>query len=296
MPDRDDDLNTPVPLFGGQDVSEWDPEALQTDPEFYRNGGISLSDSERQALGEIKGKKVLVVTAGMGEDAASLINLGAKVTVIDDKESLGDAQELLNSAGLDAMFVEGNPRELPEQLRAGTFDVVYSSFGSIDWVTDLGVWAEGLSGALKQGGRLVVYDEHPFAHVFDEQDSQLVPAHSYFGVAMEAMLESGLDLLNAEADPEFDTTAETDPASIAALTEDLDEDDIDLDLDDGLAEPDWTLGDLITSLGTNGLATVSLLEFPESDRFETAMDCLDTVDPVERDRIPSALLLVAVKL
>lgn len=285
MPDEQDQ-NDPVPLFGdAQELSEWGMEAQQMDPEFYRNGGVSLSSSELEALGEMRAKKVLVLTAGTGEDVASLANLGAEVTVIDDEESLQEPQALAAAAQISANFVIGDSRVLPESFRTGNYDAVYSGFGSIDWVNDLTAWAAGIEASLRQGGRLVVYDEHPFSHVFDEEDGQLIPANSYFGQTMEAILESG-----------FDTLVEDDDGTIeAASTDARDFEQFDVD-DDDLDEPDWTLGDLITALGNNGLATLSLLEFPESDRFETAMDCLETVDPLERDRIPSALLLVAVKL
>src|SRR5690349_9371359 len=63
----------------------------EVDPSFYANGGISLSESEQQALGELHGRRVLALGAGNGEDICSLINLGASVTVIDDEETLAAA-------------------------------------------------------------------------------------------------------------------------------------------------------------------------------------------------------------
>jgi SAM-dependent methyltransferase len=66
--------------------------------------------------------------------------------------------------------------------------------------------------------------------------------------------------------------------------------------DDGLpAANGWTLGDLVSSLGAEGLATMLLDEFPASDRFTSPLDRLGIRWDI-RWRIPGALLLVAVRV
>lgn len=62
--------------------------------------------------------------------------------------------------------------------------------------------------------------------------------------------------------------------------------------DDGRA---WTLGDLVSSLGAEGLATMLLEEFPDSDRFPTPLDRLGLRWEV-RWRLPAAMLLVAIRV
>ncbi|HML98603.1 MAG TPA: methyltransferase domain-containing protein [Tepidiformaceae bacterium] len=62
--------------------------------------------------------------------------------------------------------------------------------------------------------------------------------------------------------------------------------------DDGRA---WTLGDLVSSLGAEGLATMLLEEFPDSDRFPTPLDSLGLRWDV-RWRLPAAMLLVAIRV
>jgi SAM-dependent methyltransferase len=284
MPEEPTDEST---LVSDDELTEWTPEATQVDPEFYRNGGISLSESELEALGELHGRNVLVLGAGTGEDALSLINAGAHVTVVDDEESLAGPRELAAAAGLDVNFVEDYAGALAVAFRTADYDIVYSGFGSIDWMGDLGDWASGIVDSLRSGGRLVVYDEHPFSYVFEQEADRLVVANSYFGEAMEEVLEAGGEVVveaSNEEEPALDEAEEVAPEDDDAFET------------EGIEDVSWTLGDLISALGANGLATLSLLEFPESDRFETAMDRLESVDPIERDRIPSALLLVAVKL
>src|SRR6185437_9174947 len=93
----DDKGGSPLDAFRVKPGDAQDPDANpdetgdeptdEVDPSFYTNGGISLSESEQQALGELHGRRVLVLGAGNGEDICSLINLGATVTVIDDDET-----------------------------------------------------------------------------------------------------------------------------------------------------------------------------------------------------------------
>lgn len=57
----------------------------------------------------------------------------------------------------------------------------------------------------------------------------------------------------------------------------------------------WTLGDLVSTLGAEGLATMLLDEFPDSDRFPTPLDGLGLRWDI-RWRLPAAMLLVAVRV
>ncbi len=250
------------------DTTEFDDEAAEVDPEFYRNGGVSLSESELAALGDLHGRSLLILGAGNGEDVLSLINLGAKVTVVDSQAELERPFELAEAAGLEAAWFDDNPGAPSDEIRTGDYDVVYSGFGALDWVSDLDDWASGVADCLKTGGTLVVYDEHPFAYVFGQDEGRLVVQNSYFG-SEDLAADAAGDAPGGDGDGGMD---DTDP------------------------QFGWMLGDLVSAIGANGLATLSLLEFPESERFETAMDRLDDIDFDERECIPAALLLVAVKL
>lgn len=272
MPDEDPKLPVDATVSNEEieasDFTELDNDAAEVDPAFYRNGGVSLSESELAALGDLHGRSVLVLGVGNGEDVLSLINLGAAVTVVDRQPDLAAAYDLAEAAGLEATWYDDAPGGPSDEIRTGAYDVVYSGFGALDWVDDLDDWASGVADCLKTGGTLVAYDEHPFAYVFAEDAGRLVVQNSYFG-SEESNDTAGADVAQSE-------TAEAGQ--------------------DGGPEFSWMLGDLVSAIGANGLATISLLEFPESDRFETAMDRLDDVDFDERERIPAALLLVAVKL
>ena len=228
-------------------------EAEDVDPAFYAKGGVSLSEEERVALGDLHSKRVLVLGAGNGEDALSLLNLGAEVTVVDEVEAMVEAKALAQAAHQPVRFVEGSPSSIPAAVRSGGFDAVYSGFGGLDWVPDLDAWAEGIRASLETGGALVVYDEHPFAFMVAPDDGRLGIGASYFG-------------------PEGD------------------EDDEDAD------EPNWTLGDIVTALGSHGFHIQSLLEFHESERFATVLDEMEDVPEDYLAYVPGVFLLAATKL
>jgi hypothetical protein len=245
----------------------------EVDPEFYGHGGIVFNEDERTALGDVTGKRVLHLTYGCSEESLSLVNMGAQVTEAGDD---GTTRALAEAAGLQVEFVDDTPSDLSAEFRAARrFDIVYSGYGAVDWVGgDLETWASGIHDVLVPGGRLVLYDEHPFSYTVGPSDGGgLEVVNSYFGSLTD---DTG----------EVDDDREDDGASQP--------DDEDADAED---EPGWTLGDLIGTLGAAGLATVDLQEFTTSERYETPTDRLaDEVDEELLNRVPSALLLVAVRL
>ena len=280
----------------GPDPETGDPSLLpdsdgdgedEIDPSFYANGGNVFSEDEIGALGELAEKRVLHLTFGCSEESLSLVNMGATVTEVGDD---GTTMALADAAGLALEFVEDNAAALSMEFReTRAFDLVYSGFGAIDWIANLDDWASGIADVLVPGGRLVVYDEHPISYVFAADEAgRMVVASSYFGgMGDDAGGESEDD----------DSEADTIPLGSAASADDDEEDDEAEQLIEDSEGASWTLGDLVGALGTHGLAVIDLQEFMTSDRYETALDRLaEEVDEDEIEKVPSALLLVAVKL
>lgn len=244
--------------------AEFEPTATDVDPAFYGAGGSCLSVSEAEVLGDIRGLKALVVPAGTGEEALSLKNIGASVTVLDTGEGLDATRALAAAAGLEIAFIDDDANGIDVDHRDASFGLVYSPWGSIDWLDNLDDWARGLADMLRPGGRLVCYDEHPVAYMMAADGDRLVVANSYFG-----------EPIDADDDGEPDGPVEIQGHERTTFS--------------------WTIGDLVSSLGAAGLATVLLEEFPESDRFQTPLDQFGGVSLDTLWRVPSALLLAAIK-
>jgi SAM-dependent methyltransferase len=159
-----------------------------------RGGGRrGLPKPVRERLPDLSGRHVLHLGCGAGRETAALIGLGAFVSGVDaSEETVRAARRRLPDAALMAADVAA----LPVELRRGRFDVVYSSWGTLAGVSDFKGWAGGISAALRRGGILFLFDEHPVAACLD----QMLHWHeSYFeawplGTLLEALLGAGLAL------------------------------------------------------------------------------------------------------
>ncbi len=166
-----------------------------------RGGRRGLPKPVRERLPDLEGRNVLHLTCGAGRETAALIGLGALVTGVDaSEETVRKARKHHPDAALVAADVE----ELPVELRRGRFDLVYSAWGTLALVSDLSRWAAGVASALRSGGVLLAYDEHPVAACLD----QMLHWHeSYFsawpvGAVVEAVLGAGLGLERLEELPD----------------------------------------------------------------------------------------------
>jgi predicted TPR repeat methyltransferase len=167
-----------------------------------RGGGRrGLPKPVRERLPDLDGRHVLHLGCGAGRETAALIGLGALVTGVDSsEETVRAARKRLP----DAALVAADVQELPVELLRGRFDVVYSSWGTLALVSDLTRFAAGVAGALRRGGVLITYDEHPVAACLD----QMLHWHeSYFdtwpvGAVVEALLGAGLELERLEELPD----------------------------------------------------------------------------------------------
>ena len=248
-------------------------EPPQAGPDFFRNGGVVFSEPEIEVIGEVKGQRILHLLCGNGEETLSLANMGATVVAVD--EDVDEARQLAADSGVTAEFREGSAFDLDADLRNRSFDTVYSGFGILVDLGDLDEWAAGVAAAIKPGGRLVMYDEHPFAYIVgagDEGGELLAVTSSYFGVLGD--------------DEVIEDEAEADAALESG------EDDITEGEEDSMG---WTIGDIITALGEHGLATVQLRELYSSPRFTTPLDDIE-VDAQVVARVPGILLLEALLL
>jgi SAM-dependent methyltransferase len=127
-------------------------------------GTPGLPAQVRHALADLTGKRILHVECGSGEATAELAELGAIAT------GLGAAQPALEAARArwpSILWVQGDTEELPGELRRGRFDLVYAGPGSLVDATDLDLWARGIVAALRSGGDLLLFEEHPVALCVD---------------------------------------------------------------------------------------------------------------------------------
>lgn len=137
---------------------------------FFRAGGDTLFQEERQLLGDISGKSLLHLQCNCGQDTLSIAQrLGAAVTGVDiSDEAIRFACELSEQSGIPAQFLRGDIYDFfaTNQRR---FELVFSSYGVLCWLSDLTEWGRGIASCLQAGGRFVLVDFHPAFTMLDEE-------------------------------------------------------------------------------------------------------------------------------
>ena len=63
-------------------------------------------------------------------------------------------------------------------MQGQQFDIVYTSYGVVNWLPDLIQWGQVISQMLKDGGKFVIVEFHPVLWMFDENFSQVRYAYS----------------------------------------------------------------------------------------------------------------------
>jgi SAM-dependent methyltransferase len=159
---------------------------------FFEEGGSTLFPEELELLGDINGLQLLHLQCNAGQDTLSLALLGAEVTGVDiSDEAIRFARQLSAESGIEAHFERADVYDwlTSAALQSSRFDIVFSSYGALVWLSDLQEWANKIAGVLKEGGRLVVMEFHPFAMVFDYDWSHRFP---YFGKGEVMTWEDGI--------------------------------------------------------------------------------------------------------
>ncbi len=161
---------------------------------FLRAGGSTLFPEEISLLGDIAGKGLVHLQCNAGQDTLSLAALGAVVTGVDISDTAIDfARQLSVDSGIPAAFHRADVYDWLHATAAGTerFDIAFSSYGAIGWLSDIGEWARGIAQILKPSGRFVLIEFHPFASVFG-WDWRLDQSYSYFGAGLPYSFEHGV--------------------------------------------------------------------------------------------------------
>jgi SAM-dependent methyltransferase len=127
-------------------------------------GQLGIPAQIRELLPEVAGKHVLHLQCATGESTAELVELGALVTAVDIST---EALEVARERAPDVAYVHADVHDLPLEVRRGRFDLVYTGGGVLIWLQDLDRWATGIASALKPGGTLLLYDEHPLSNCVD---------------------------------------------------------------------------------------------------------------------------------
>lgn len=145
----------------------------------FRAGEDALHEIDAAEIGDVSGKRVLHLQCHIGRDTLCLARRGAIATGLDfSPEALKVARQLSAETGLKADFVVGRVDEAP-RLTPGPFDLVFTTWGTICWLSDLRVWANAIAAVLVAGGELYFADSHPSFALLEEKSGALVPTFDF---------------------------------------------------------------------------------------------------------------------
>ena len=143
------------------------------DVDGFRAGRTSLWPLELEELGPFvhEGTTLLHLQCHFGLDTLSWARRGARVLGLDfSGEAVALARRLAGEAGLEerAEFVCADVSDADAHLGERLFDVVFVSWGAIEWLPDLNTWAGIIARHLRPGGTFYMAEIHPFACGLDE--------------------------------------------------------------------------------------------------------------------------------
>lgn len=148
----------------------------------FKRGKCTLKSIELEEVGDVSGKSLLHLLCHFGLDTLSWARRGATVTGVDFSEaSITLARSLSGETGIKADFICSDIYALPDVLK-GDFDIVFTSWGVLSWLSYLKRWAEIVAQFLKPGGIFYMVEEHPFMRVFDDSTdaTELTAVYPYF--------------------------------------------------------------------------------------------------------------------
>lgn len=155
----------------------------------FLDGKSSLIDIELQLLGNIQGKTILHLQCHFGQDTISLNRLGAEVTGIDlSDKAIERANQIAKRTGSKANFICCNIYDLSTHLDK-QFDIVFTSYGTINWLPDLTQWAKIVAAYLKPGRKFVFVEFHPVVWMFDNNFENV--GYGYFNTGPIIETENG---------------------------------------------------------------------------------------------------------
>lgn len=252
---------------------------------FLRNSGTTLFPEEVALLGDVRGKKLVHLQCNSGQDTLSIAqHLEATVTGVDiSDEAIDFARKLSTDSGIPGEFIRADVYDWFAQNTV-RYDVVFSSYGAIPWLSDLAAWGKGIAAALVPGGRFVLVEFHPVMGMLDDDDASRIKYDYGGGKRYEFedgigdyVAMSGTGLIHDGGTIE-QTDYWTNPHPSVEFA--------------------WGLGDIVTALTGAGLHLIDLQEYFYSNGFKPFPQMLERdgrrmVMPPGSPQIPLMFGLIA---
>ena len=157
---------------------------INKNSELYRldkfKAGLNVLKSiELEELPDVAGKSMLHLQCHFGMDTLSWVRMGAEVTGIDfSPKAIDLAKSLSAELNIPARFIQSELFDLPNVLDE-QFDIVFTSYGVLCWLDDIGRWAGIAARYLKPGGVFYMVEFHPLFGSIDDDGEKIQYPYFY---------------------------------------------------------------------------------------------------------------------
>lgn len=185
-------------------------ENLSSKPGFYIDD-VLRCELEKALHGNSVDPVVAQFNCNNGRELISAVQLGFSRGYGFDfsGEFIKQAQNYTTFTNADCRFVQTDIYEIEEEYSDIT-DVLFLTAGAMCWMPDLQKYFEKAYDVLKPGGRLVLWETHPYLEMFKpdrdrirDGDLDLIMHYPYF-LDQPVQLDSGLDYYSNEIDEDLD--------------------------------------------------------------------------------------------
>jgi SAM-dependent methyltransferase len=124
---------------------------------------------DKLAAIDLTGKTIAQLPCNNGRELLSLARLGNAHEAVGfdiSDAAIEEARALAEKAKLNVRFERINILEIGDEYNK-RFDFIYISEGSLQWFPDLGEYFSVVGRLLKPGGKVLIFEMHPFAYFFE---------------------------------------------------------------------------------------------------------------------------------
>ncbi len=170
----------------GADWDRYSDEYQATHGEFLGDVGFlwgpeGLTEARAGVLGDVAGRSVLEVGSGAGQCSRWVRSRGGRAFGLDlSHRQLQHSRRIDEMTGVAVPSVLGTATHLP--FPDDSFDVVFSSFGALQFVADIRTAVAETARVLRTGGRFAFSITHPTRWMFpdDPTEEGLTATQSYW--------------------------------------------------------------------------------------------------------------------
>jgi len=144
-------------------------------------GPEGLTEAEARILGDVAGRDVLEVGSGAGQCSRWVRTQGGHAFGLDlAHRQLQHSRRIDEQSGVRVPSVLGTATDLP--FADASFDVVFSSFGALQFISEIDVALAETTRVLRPGGRFAFSITHPTRWMFPDDPSAagLLASQSYW--------------------------------------------------------------------------------------------------------------------